>query len=111
MPPEGLNYEEINAFLKFLAMNSISKESSRLASFRLKPFISLYLGEAHFGSENTVLFTSQGSVCVAARDLTLLLVVFSLSYIAHANSVSIKLKWDHGNVLFFLPVFCVNFQF
>ena len=100
MPPEGLNYEEIKAFLKFLAMNSISKESSRLASFRRSPFISLYLGETHFGSENTVLFTSQRSVCVAARDLTLLLVVFSLSYIAHANSVSIILKWDHGNVLF-----------
>lgn len=96
MPPERLNYEEINAFLKFLVMNSISKESSRLASFRLKPYIRLYLGEAHFGSVNIILFTSQGSVCVTTRDLTLL--DFSLSYIAHTNSVSIKLKWDHGNI-------------
>lgn len=112
MPPKGLNYEEINAFLQFLAMNSISRERSRLASFRLKPLISLYLGEAHFGSENVVLFASQGSVCVAARASTLLLVIFSLSSIAHTDSVSINLKWAHGNMLvFFLPVFCVNFQF
>lgn len=101
MHPKGLNYEETNALLTFLAMNSISRECSRLASFRLKPLISLYLGEAHFGSENTVLFASQASVCVAARALTLLLVIFSLSSIAHTNSASINLKWAHGNALFF----------
>lgn len=107
MPPKGLNYEEINAFLQFLAMNSISRERSRLASFRLKPLISLYLGEAHFGSENVVLFASQGSVCVAARALTLLLVIFSLSSIAHTDSISINLKWAHGNMLVFFPQYSV----
>lgn len=77
MLPEGLNYEEINAFLKFLAMNSVSKGSSRLASFRLNTFISFYLDEVRFGAENTVVFASEGPACGAAGALTFL-VAFSL---------------------------------
>lgn len=77
MPPEGLNHEEINAFLKFLAMNVVSKGSSRLASFRLNPFVNFHWDEARFGAESTALFVSEGSVCGAAGALTLL-VAFSL---------------------------------
>lgn len=85
MPPEGLNCEKINAFLKFLAMNSISKESSRLASFRPKPFISSHLGEAQFGSENARYYSHHRDLSALLLDLTLLLLGFLLSYIAHAD--------------------------